>query len=1354
MKKGVPPNYTNNKINKNISDLKIYFNTFTLSFKDSSLEKNYVQSKHSKSKWLIRASNIFTLMYAILNLFIFFLKTHNKADSYSIVAFYIFSILSLLLYILSCCVKSITFMSILLYLQFILFSLNHFQLCNWVKIINIKDYLEEGFLVCLISIFLNTDLIYLIIFSLTSLNNFIFSFISTLIKLFLTLVFFQINTYYSWKYIFYILSPYLVINLLHIIISRNNEIKEKLIYILNNTNIDIKPNLSLEENIEKTEKFNDILNNLNSGYVKLNIFSNPSVLNSKNFEITSYNNFFNKLDFEIPIEDFNIKNEDLFNPNLSGGYDSFLKEKIILDKILNSINEKEKFTKFIIKENFTYEYKYTRTTSEKSKNQAENHQIIECNNNLESMISFNTKSNKKLLDKLDTDITTSSTPILFLNKSKTNNLLKKSFTQSQMNYNSYDNSKDTDFLILPKIIQYIIINNSKFSSNFSLLGKATLFYNNEILSLEILVKYTKNNSSLHEEIEFLFNDVTKIELKGNHTQFLLRTSQYFHDFKNPLICIQNEVSELKEECELLLTLLCKHNEEIDQIQNNHNIGKIEIDDEDCLNLLDKFDYTEKMSEYCQMMIGSFEDLSKSLLNCKVNLIIHKFDLISLLNFIEEMMHFQISNTKKNVEFILKKEINVNNSENFAYLNSDEAKLKRVLINLLSNSLKFTSTGSITLTVDKEILNHRNYFKFTITDTGVGMSKRDLEKLFTPFYSSNNNENNKNGVGLGLITVKEFTEKLGTGIKVESMLGRGTTMSFHVEDKQETIQNAENKIKDATCIEIDEFNILENKEDKSLGIKNINEEKLEILDEVPDSSSDDTFSAEDFNVSISNRMGKDFKVNFNNSVLSSELDANEKQDKINKIKLSSNNIKVSVKKINDEVTCKAPTTNTEYLHTEELGHRKLHYPIHNIDFNNLELSSSVGNISNSYSFDVNSSELNNFNGCNNNLLGDLKSEISFTRNFQTKNFTNFTRNFSNSTFTNNEVIGRGTNNITNNLFSKSSTPSSITFSLYNNNYYFNNQTFGCPILFKEQNENVKNPTSYEKIENLNIPSTICEKKRDNLVENADSSNLIFKSAVKRRSESRANTSSKQIVKSKISSVKLSNPRGSFSNLKFKKNLFSSKKIGKNLQFNINDLLILSENNFSIFPTQNKNPLSTPKLAQRLLEKKTTKSSFINSCKDLNKLYSDKELTSSLTSLNLSILIIDDDKPIRSFCKNMFSKIEEQSRYKFEIEEAEDGSIGLMKIFQKFLYCNKGYDLIISDDSMTLLDGSSMARTLFFLNENKFLKLENFNIENLFSKIIISSSDPENVKSKIFEAEILRNITICEKPLKIEVIKIFI
>ena len=97
------------------------------------------------------------------------------------------------------------------------------------------------------------------------------------------------------------------------------------------------------------------------------------------------------------------------------------------------------------------------------------------------------------------------------------------------------------------------------------------------------------------------------------------------------------------------------------------------------------------------------------------------------------------------------------------------------------------------------------------------------------------------------------------------------------------------------------------------------------------------------------------------------------------------------------------------------------------------------------------ELKIFNDLNNNLLGDLKSEQSFTRNFQTKNFTNFTKNLSNSIIPNNEFYWKGFSNTgftgNNTVLSKCSTPSSITFSLYNN-YNFNNQTFGFANVIKE------------------------------------------------------------------------------------------------------------------------------------------------------------------------------------------------------------------------------------------------------------------------------------------------------------------
>jgi signal transduction histidine kinase len=414
------------------------------------------------------------------------------------------------------------------------------------------------------------------------------------------------------------------------------------------------------------------------------------------------------------------------------------------------------------------------------------------------------------------------------------------------------------------IFDYFTLNKFKFE-NFTNLGRSTITYGSDkILSLEVLTRVNEDNS-----IEFIFNDISKIDFASGFKQFLIKTGQYLHDFKNPLICIQNEISELKEEIEVLMAMVIKHNEFIESY-NKHMINisgatgsagsptakKIDFSLQECLLVLDKFEYTRQMSEYCQSMIGSYEDFSKSIFtpqNLKIS--IQNFDLFNLINFIDSMMQFQLSRSNKNINFVLKLEnfesnpgqdrnnndtisnnqelsqnnqilerknsflvrkstaeifpniqklnrkntlTNLNVHDNTSKLQitekdleifeepeiigSDESKLKRVLINILSNSQKFTISGSITLTVKKEVSNGIKYYKFSITDTGVGMSPEDLEKLFTPFFSNNNNEMNKNGVGLGLINVKEITEHLGQGLEVTSELGKGTTMSFVIEDR--------------------------------------------------------------------------------------------------------------------------------------------------------------------------------------------------------------------------------------------------------------------------------------------------------------------------------------------------------------------------------------------------------------------------------------------------------------------------------------------------------------------------------------------------------------------------------------------
>jgi PAS domain S-box-containing protein len=111
------------------------------------------------------------------------------------------------------------------------------------------------------------------------------------------------------------------------------------------------------------------------------------------------------------------------------------------------------------------------------------------------------------------------------------------------------------------------------------------------------------------------------------------------------------------------------------------------------------------------------------------------------------------------------------------LQADERRLKQILVNLLSNAIKFTPKGGkIGLEVDTDLENKT--ISFTIWDTGIGISKEDLPRLFQPFVQLDSTlARQHNGTGLGLVLVKRMVEMLGGSVYVESELGKGSSFSI-------------------------------------------------------------------------------------------------------------------------------------------------------------------------------------------------------------------------------------------------------------------------------------------------------------------------------------------------------------------------------------------------------------------------------------------------------------------------------------------------------------------------------------------------------------------------------------------------
>ncbi len=112
---------------------------------------------------------------------------------------------------------------------------------------------------------------------------------------------------------------------------------------------------------------------------------------------------------------------------------------------------------------------------------------------------------------------------------------------------------------------------------------------------------------------------------------------------------------------------------------------------------------------------------------------------------------------------------------------DSDKMIQVLTNLVSNAMKFTDKGSITIATRRI----ENAIRVSVIDTGCGMKQEDLPKLFQQFQQLNSSNRKTGGTGLGLAISKDIIEKHGGRIWVESEFGKGTTMHFLLPIKSTT-----------------------------------------------------------------------------------------------------------------------------------------------------------------------------------------------------------------------------------------------------------------------------------------------------------------------------------------------------------------------------------------------------------------------------------------------------------------------------------------------------------------------------------------------------------------------------------------
>ncbi|GAO27773.1 sensor histidine kinase [Geofilum rubicundum] len=150
-----------------------------------------------------------------------------------------------------------------------------------------------------------------------------------------------------------------------------------------------------------------------------------------------------------------------------------------------------------------------------------------------------------------------------------------------------------------------------------------------------------------------------------------------------------------------------------------------------------------------------------------------FDLHVLLDKLEQVAHTILSNKSKEVKFILEKE----NKSPSLLITADQYRVEQIINNLVSNAIKFTSSGSIE--VSYGIKENKNIV-FKVKDTGQGIELKNHHVIFERFRQIDPGPNNNmGGTGLGLAITKSLVHLMGGKISVESALGKGACFTFNV-----------------------------------------------------------------------------------------------------------------------------------------------------------------------------------------------------------------------------------------------------------------------------------------------------------------------------------------------------------------------------------------------------------------------------------------------------------------------------------------------------------------------------------------------------------------------------------------------
>ena len=170
------------------------------------------------------------------------------------------------------------------------------------------------------------------------------------------------------------------------------------------------------------------------------------------------------------------------------------------------------------------------------------------------------------------------------------------------------------------------------------------------------------------------------------------------------------------------------------------------------------------------IINDILDLSK-IESGKMEIVNEEFNIASLINDVINMS--EARRGTKGIEILADVDPNIPKG-----LIGDEMRIRQVIVNLMSNAIKFTPSGSVTLTISCTSHDYGVNLLVSVADTGIGITEENIEKLFTNFSRVDTRKNRSvEGTGLGLAISKRLVGYMGGFINVRSQYGEGSEFRF-------------------------------------------------------------------------------------------------------------------------------------------------------------------------------------------------------------------------------------------------------------------------------------------------------------------------------------------------------------------------------------------------------------------------------------------------------------------------------------------------------------------------------------------------------------------------------------------------